>query len=124
MSCRDWGELELSLKHCSSVEELKQCLEELQSLFFVVSSSTSNLTDAEKLTICQSTGIQQELIFNVPSTDQQSSFVIKFSRYLRILLEDVAIKWLSQISENEKKKLYYSNFIYGPVLDCFLNMYE
>ena len=122
MSCRDWGELELSLKHCSSVEELKQCLEELQSLFFVVSSSTSNLTDAEKLTICQSTGIQQELIFNVPSTDQQSSFVIKFSRYLRILLEDVAIKWLSQISENEKKKLYYSNFIYGPVLDCFLTI--
>lgn len=119
---RGWTELEISLKHCKCVEELKNCLEDCQSLFFFASTSTSNLTDSEKLTICQSTGIQQELIFNVPSTDQWPSFVIKFARYLNILLDEVAREWLTQLSDQEKKKLYYSNFIYGPVLDCFLTI--
>ena len=121
MVCSDWADLELKLKHCSSLEELKQCLEDGQALFFVVSTSASNLTDTEKLTISQSTGIQQELIFNFPSSEQ-SGFVAKFSCYLRILLDDIAKKWLTQINEEDKKKLYYSNFIYGPVLDCFLTI--
>ena len=121
MVCSDWGNLEQKLLHCDNIAELNQCLKDGQALFFVISTSTSNLTDTEKLTISQSTGIQQELIFNFPSSEH-SGFVAKFSCYLRILLDDIAKKWLNQISEEDKKKLYYSNFIYGPVLDCFLTI--
>ncbi|KAL5264428.1 hypothetical protein ACHWQZ_G005499 [Mnemiopsis leidyi] len=51
MSSKEWSEVELRIKHSSSVEELKKSLEDSQSLFFVISSSASNLTDAEKLTL-------------------------------------------------------------------------
>lgn len=121
MVCRDWRELEAKLRHCKTIEAVRECLEDGQALFFVVSSSTSNLTDAEKLTISKSTGIQQELIFNIPSSDQ-SRFITKFSCFLKLLLDDIAICWLPQINESDKRKLYYSNFIYGPVMDCFLTI--
>lgn len=117
----EWSQFEAELRVCDTTEEAIGCLKKGQAMFFAESTSTSNLTDTEKLTLSQSTGSRNELIFSVPAASK-NQFYMNYTKYISLLLNSVAVKWLGELDNDTRKRFFFSVFIYGPVTDTFLGI--